>query len=374
MDDQNLQPIPIPAKQRWREFRIAYLPPLTFLLLIATIGWMWKNYVQPSTIIGEVETVRAGIISLIPGTLQKLAVYHLQPVTNGQELAVISVMDPDQINAEIAAAEADLRLMKARMDLDKTRNLESYSRLRTDVLLEQLSLELARTHLVQAEGEFTRSQKLLESQIIASGSGNLRNDFGHDVTLRDRDVWRAEVAAREKTVAELQAAAQRMAATGTVQLTPADAAVEQAIAAQREHLQQIRKPVVLRSPMDGFISAIRNHEGEKVKDGVAILVVSAGKSDRILAWVRQPVTVRPQVGDTVEVRRGNGTFGQAKFEATVVVVGQQLEQINPSSELLHEVTERVEFGLPLIVKADETLGLIPGEAVQLRVIKRVQPN
>ena len=374
MDNQNLQPIPIPAKQRWREFRIAYLPPLTFLVLIITIGWMWKNYVQPSTIIGEVETVRAGIISIVPGTLQKLEVHQLQPVTNGQELAVISILDPDQLKAEIAAAEADLRLMKARMDIDKTRNLESYSRLRTDLLLEQLSLEVARTHLVQADGEFTRSQKLLENQIIASGVGNLRNDFGHDVALRDRDVWRAEVAAREKTVAELQSGAQRMAATGTVQLTPADAAVEQAVAAQREHLQQIRKPVVLRSPLNGFISAIRNQEGEKVKDGSAILVVSAGKSDRILAWVRQPVTVRPQVGDIVEVRRGTGTFGQAKFEAAVVVVGQQLEQINPSSELLHEVTERVEFGLPLIVKADETLGLIPGEAVQLRVIKRVAAN
>lgn len=369
---EDLKPIPIPLRQRWREFRVAYLPGLAFLVLIALIGWMWKNYVQPSTIIGEVETIRARIISVVPGTLQELKVDRLQPVTNGQELAVISVMDPDQLNAEIAAAEADLRLMKARMDIDKTRNLESYSRLRTDLLLEQLTLELARTHLIQAEGEFARSQKLLESQLIASGVGTLRNDFGHDVALRDRDAWRAEVAAREKTVAELQAGVQRMETTGAVQVAPADSAVEQAITAQREHLRHLQKPVVLRSPIDGFISAINNRAGEKVKDGLPILVVSAGKSDRILAWVRQPVTVRPQVGDTVEVRRG--TFGQATFEATVVVVGQQLEQINPTSDLLNEVTARVEFGLPLIVKADETLELIPGEAVQLRVIKRVQAN
>jgi hypothetical protein len=40
------------------------------------------------------------------------------------------------IYAEVAAAEADLWLMQARMDLDKTRNLDSYSRLREQWLAE----------------------------------------------------------------------------------------------------------------------------------------------------------------------------------------------------------------------------------------------
>jgi multidrug resistance efflux pump len=369
---ENLKPIPIPLKQRWHEFRVAYLPGLVFLGLLFLIGWLWRSYVQPSTIIGEVETVRANIISIVPGTLAELKVDRLQAVTNGQELAVIAVLDPDQLTAAIAAAEADLRLMKARMDIDKTRNVEVYSRLRTDLLVEQLTLELARTHLIQADSEFGRSQKLFDSQFIASGAGTARNDYGYDVALRDRNTWRAEVATREQTVAELLAGVQRLEASGTVKAGAADPAVEQAIAAQRARLQQLQKPIVLRSPMNGFISDLRNRTGEKVKDGATILVVSAGKSDRILAWVRQPVTERPQVGDTVEVRRGS--FGQTTFEATVVVVGQQLEQINPTSDLLHEATARTEFGLPLIVKADETLELIPGEAVQLRIIRRIQAH
>src|ERR1035437_2196852 len=126
MQDENLKPIPIPPKQRWREFRVAYLPALMFLLLLLVIGWMWTRYVQPSTIIGEVETVRANVISIAAGTVQELKVDRLQSVTNGQELAVVTLLDPDQINAELGAIEADLRLMKARMDLDKTRNLDAY--------------------------------------------------------------------------------------------------------------------------------------------------------------------------------------------------------------------------------------------------------
>src|SRR3954462_12287317 len=87
MQSQDLTPIPIPPRQRWREFRIAYLPPLTFLLLVGVICWMWVNYVEPGGIIGEVETVHANIISTVAGTVRDLRVDQLQAVTNGEPLA-----------------------------------------------------------------------------------------------------------------------------------------------------------------------------------------------------------------------------------------------------------------------------------------------
>jgi multidrug resistance efflux pump len=74
MPGQNLTPIPIPARQRWRDFRVSWLPPLTFMLLVTVIGWMWVRYVAPTTIIGEVETVRANIASVVAGTIQELKV------------------------------------------------------------------------------------------------------------------------------------------------------------------------------------------------------------------------------------------------------------------------------------------------------------
>lgn len=375
MPDQDLKPIPIPARQQWREFRVTYLPVITFAAMVVLIGWMWTHYVAPATIIGEVETVRANIISVVAGTVKELKVDRLETVTAGQELAVITVRDPEQIDAELAAAEADLRVMKARMDLDKTRNLDSYSRLREQLLAEQLNLELARIHLLQIEGEFDRAKRLFDSELIARGAGNapdgfgLRNDYGYDVAVRDRDTLRAEVTAREKTVSELETGVRRLQAAGAAEIAPSDGAIERAIAAQRELLQRIQKPVVLRSPMNGFVSVVNNLPGAKVMSGQPILVVSAEKSDRIIAWVRQPVTTRPQVGDVVEVRRMR--LGQRPFEATIVRVGKQLEQINPTAVTLNQTIERAEFGLPLIVEAANTLDLIPGEALQLRIIRHV---
>jgi len=61
----------------------------------------------------------------------------------------------------VSAAEADLRLMKARMDLDKTRNLNAYAQLRSQLQIETLNLEVARIQLLQLEAEFQRSQGII---------------------------------------------------------------------------------------------------------------------------------------------------------------------------------------------------------------------
>jgi multidrug resistance efflux pump len=370
MPNQELTPIPIPRKERWREFRVAYLPRLVFLVLVGSICWMWMNYLSPSSIIGEVETVHANVISTVTGLVQDLDVDLLQPVTNGQVLAVVSGLDPDQLNAEIAAAESDLRLMKARMDLDKTRNLDSYSQLRIKLLTEQSDLDVARIRFQQAQQEFERAQKLLDSHLIArgvsAGPNTPRNDFGYEVAVRDRDALQSEVSAREKTVAELEKQLKEMESTGVVHIDPVDAVVDQAISAQRERIAQMQKPLILRSPIDGFISEIKFRPGERINAGGTVLVVSGRNSDRIVAWVHPPVVEVPHVGDVVEVRRIG--MGQASFQGTVIRVGTQLESLSPILRTPSAKRGRIEVGLPLLVKANGALGLIPGENVQLRVV------
>jgi multidrug resistance efflux pump len=323
--------------------------------------------VEPAAIVGEVESLRANVLSTEAGTVQELKVDLLQPVKKGEVVAVVRVTDPDVLAAELGVAEADLRLMKARMDLDRTRNLETYSRLRLDLQVEQFSLELARIRLTQAESEFARAEKLLALQIGTRGTTEARNDFGYEVAVRDRDVYRTEVAARERTVSEHQTALHKMEEAGAATIAPVDTVIEQAIQAQRRNLERLQRPIELRSPLDGFVSDVDIREGEKVPAGIPILVVSASTSDRIHAWVRQPITTRPEVGDVVQVRRI--AMGERLYEATVVKVGEQLETINPALLLPNRNPERLEVGLPLLVQSPDVRDLIPGEAVQLRWIR-----
>jgi multidrug resistance efflux pump len=154
---------------------------------------------------------------------------------------------------------------------------------------------------------------------------------------------------------------------GADRIEPVDTVIERAIQAQRLNIERQQKPVELRSPIDGFVSDIKIQQGEKVPAGTPGLVVSASTSDRIYAWVRQPVSTRPQAGDVVEVRRI--AMGEGAFEATVVRVGEQLEAINPALLIANRNPEVIEVGLPLLVRSADVRNLIPGEAVQIRWLR-----
>jgi multidrug resistance efflux pump len=377
MPESELPRIPIPRRQIWREFRVAFLPPLTFLALVILIGWMWSTYVEPGAIIGEVEMIRTKIISTSDGVVLNLKVDYLQAVTNGQVLGVVARLDTAQIEAELAAAETDLKLMKARMDLDRTRNLNSYSQLRVTLVEQRYGLDIARVRLQQAQQEFERAQKLLDHGVIARGvnsslsGGNLispRNDTGYEVAVRDRDALQAEVDGFETQVAELEQSVAALEQAGANRMNPEDAAVEDAIRAKRDQIQQLSKPQVLLAPIDGFISEIDHHTGERISAGETVMVVSGRSSARIVAWVHTPVGEPPHAGDIVEVRRMG--MAQPRFEGTVVRVGAQLEEVSPMLRTPTANPERIEVGLPMLVEAERARELIPGEAVQLRVIRQ----
>ena len=103
-----LPPIPTPPAQRWREFRIQMLPIVTFIGVMIGVVLLWQQYVLPTNIIGEVESIRANVISTVPGTLKELKVTRFDRVTNGQIIAVISTMDPELFQTSLHAIEADL--------------------------------------------------------------------------------------------------------------------------------------------------------------------------------------------------------------------------------------------------------------------------
>lgn len=220
-------PIPIPFSQRWHDFKTAYLPILTFLLLCGTIFWMWGRYVTPSNIVGEVEAVRAHVISLCPGTLQELKAERFQHVTNGQCLAVIKLMELD---------------------------------------------------------------------------GSTNQPDAHCISLY--------------------------------------------------------------SPMDGFVSDINYVCGENVMAGSHILVVSAECADRVLAWVRQPITQTPKVGDHVKIHRPR--LGQPAISGKVIQVGHQFEQVHPSLLPANSSQAKQELGLPFLVQLSPDAHMTPGEPVQLK--------
>jgi multidrug resistance efflux pump len=362
----SLPPIPTPATQRLREFRIQFVPPVFFLLVIAAIFYIWKNYVQPLHVVGEVEAIHANLMSIQDGTLSELMVDRLDRVSKDQPLARIVTVDPAAHEAALNVIAADLKLMQARMNLDKVRNVDSYTRLRLDLMTEKIALGIAQARVKQAESELQRLKKLYEQKLIpqgvAQGSGQ-NNIFGVDVAQRDHEALLVEIDHRTRLIAQLEKEIKAMEAAGAAEVASRDPAVEETIRAQQEQLALIEKPVNLKAPFDGTVSIVYKRSGEKVIRGEPILTLAPATATRIIGYIRQPLSVLPTTNDVVEVQ--SRSQHRQLASARIIKVGSQLELINPA--LLSLDSNRVEFGLPILVALPENMKLLPGEFVDLAI-------
>jgi multidrug resistance efflux pump len=369
-----LPPIPTPVSQRWREFRIQVLPFVVFLFTVLAIAVLWRNFVQPVGIVGQVETNSAAIIATTEGLLTELLVDRFDVVAKDQPLGQVVTVDRDLHQASLNVIAEDLKLMQARMELDRQRNMDSLARMRLDLLVEQVAIAQARVRFTQAETEFQRANRLLQDKLISEGlpatagggPGNFdpgRFSFGYDVAKRDRDALHAELVTRSNLIVQIEKNIQQMEAAGMGSLPPTDPIIEADIRAQQEQLRLLEKPTILKAPMDGIVSMIWKRPGEKVVRGDLIATISAPVSDRVIGYLRQPLGTLPTTNDSVVVRTRAARRQVASGQ--ILRIGAQMELINPL--LLSPDATRQELGLPILIGLPPGLRLVPGEQVDLSI-------
>jgi len=351
-----LPPIPTPAAQRWREFRIQALPLVTFIIVIACVASLWQTYVLPTNIVGEVEAVRASIISAVPGTIRELKVTRFQRVKAGEEIAVISTMDAETIQTSLRTIEADLKLMRARMQLDMERNTQSYQQSRLDYLKQRVDLDIERVNKRIYEMEAVRQEKLL------TNSPALVDLTSHDFWLRLAATTATNVIEREVYLADYEQTLPKLEPA-----TKADEVIMEAIKAQEEALRSTSQSVSLKSPIDGMVSTVSFLQGQKIVANSPIVTISAVQATRIIGYVRKPFSDIPKAGDTVQIRQQS--FKRKVANSTVLDVSGQLEPISLTLVPPASGSKVADLGLPFVVAIPADLTLIPGEPVDL-IFKR----
>lgn len=349
-----LPPIPTPVSQRWREFRIQVLPLIIFLCVLLAVVFLWRNFVAPTGIVGEVESIKADVISLTDGLVAKLNVDRFEHVQAGQEIGEVIGSSEDFLKSSVAAIEADLRVMEARIALDKQRNEQSYHQMKMDVFTERVQLASDRANLIAASNSFRRAEQEFNQ------APKLISENDYDIAKAAFETLQASVTERTQLIADMNEALQKLVPANS----PEDKdTVEEAIKTKIKELEETLKPTTLRAPMTGVISTIYHRAGEKVVRGVPILTITALHSDRIVGYLRQPVNTRPTTNDTVIVR----TRTQKRQFATgqILRVGTQFELINPA--LISTDSNRIEVGLPILVSVPQGMKLVPGEFVDLSI-------
>jgi multidrug resistance efflux pump len=102
--------IPTPPSQRWREFRVVFVPPIVFLSTLLTIGVVWKDYVSPPTLVGQVEPLITAVTSRNAGVLTNLFVERFQEVKAGEMLAEVRVTDHRRYDTELELLRSQISL------------------------------------------------------------------------------------------------------------------------------------------------------------------------------------------------------------------------------------------------------------------------
>jgi multidrug resistance efflux pump len=355
MDKDKLPPIPTPASQRWREFRIQWIPFLVFIGVLVGIVYLWRNYVQPVGMIGFVETNAVNVTSLQDGLLTDLKVERFQVVTVGQEVGVVVNTDPELLRLQIATVEADLELMRERLMVDHERTKQGVEQMHAELNIQKVTQAKDKANLFLYSNDFVRAQSLLKDKSISEAQFDAAK-ARYEETIAAIQQRESSIVDLERSIGELQPK-NRAAAPD-----PVDAAVK----AKANELQGMLKPVSLKSPINGMVSMIHHLKGERILRGTPIVTITDPETRRIVGYVRQPVSEMPTTNDFVQII--TRSLPRQLARGSIVRVGAQMEPINPA--LLSADTKRMEVGLPILVSVPPGVRLVPGEFVNLYIDKR----
>ena len=353
MENEKLPPIPTPFSQRWREFRIQVLPFVVFIATLVANVYLWRSIVQPTGMIGFVETNQVFVASLQDGLISEVYVQRFQEVKKDQPLCVVAKTDPELIAATIASAKAELMVTLARSDIDIVRGRMSLQQLVGDLLIQKTTQAAKHADLIYAQTNLVSSEALRNQGVLG--------ELQYQAALARRDSLRAEIDARDKYITDLEKSLDSFK-TKDDSIKPT---ILEAVQAKQRELELALKPSLIKAPFDGMISIIHHQAGEKVLRGSPLITISSPNSTQIIGYVRQPIQRHPKVGD--EVRVTTRTTPRIYAPATILKVGAQLEPLNPG--LLSAETKRMEVGLPVVISLPTGLGLFPGEFVDIAFVK-----
>ena len=355
----SLPPIPTPVSQLWREIRIRILPAATFTAVIASLFLMWREYVMPASIIGEAELIQANIIAKDDGVLTTLAVDRFDTVTRDQVVGVLTPVDKELQDASLAAIESDLRVLKKRMDLDRTRNMESHIQLKNNLLAQQSALSDYKVQFTNADLQFEAADRLFKA-----GSTNLISPTQLAIYRRDRDSIQTKIDGLNESIVKLEKDIKEMEKSAIVDVPDKEETIEKDIEAKTKQLYAMTKPVDLKVPIDGKVSAVLKRAGERVARGEAIMTISAPTTDRVIGFIRQPINRLPTTNDVAQIR--TRTQRRVVVEGHILHVGPSMVPLEPA--LLSPDIRRREVGLPILIGLPQgSPPLVPGEFVDISI-------
>lgn len=352
--------IPTPFSSRLREWRLRFLPILTFAVVLGGLAFLFRNFGGTGGAMpGVAEGVRSTVTSPQPGKIDQLLVQPFQMVQAGQPLAIVRPVDP---RARLDLLQSELQLARLRMEPSVAQqNAMNFERVRVEYLRLKGEVALAKINLERLENQLRRDTQLYKEKLLAEDL--------YDLTLKTRDMYKAEVEEKGAAVHEIETRLNQLRSLGDPSLTPERSVPEMLtrLEAEKALAETNWAPITLRAPIDGMVHLIYRQESEFVLDGEPLIMINSKHSERVVGYLRQPYSFQPEIG--MKVRVVTREQRRQRFESQIVQIGAQVEIITNSLAFIRQGF-LVDAGLPIVVQIPPYVKVRPGEMVDISVDHR----
>ena len=410
---QPLRRVRTPIRIRLKDFLRGPLQVSIWTAMGLFAVWLSGVTQAPGRFPGVVMPVEANLGFTRDGIVAEVAVEPGAVVTRG---ALLGRLDDAELLARIAVAETgvatvaaelasvaqrhemrkaeralEYRLSEENQSLDReaneVRRLDSMARLRIEA-------QDRRLEVVALEGELATMR--LEMELVALRLTRARQladlNVGQQAEVDDLELQeqaaRQEIAAAEASLEANRAGAadlerrieEARSATGDTQQAPEEigeravfetAAQDAALAEMRviesrldlsraeiAALQVEAQALVLRSTIDGRVTAVEAMPGQAVLAGAVVVRVHSEQAELITAFLAEPISPDEVLPETMSV--GRASAPDVTSEARVIGHGPGVELL-PARLWAHP--ERPAYGRTLLLASPADLRLVPGEEV-----------
>ena len=349
--------IPTPFSMRLREIRIQYMPIVAFAIVLVALVFVWRNAGGTGGMVqGVAEGVRSTVTSPQPGKLDQVLVQPYQMVRQGQPIAIVRPVDP---RARLDLLQTELQLARMRMEPSVAQqNAMNFERIRVEYLRFKQEVAVAKINLERAENQLRRDSQLFTEKLLAEDL--------YDLTLKTRDMYKAEVEEKGAAVVEIESRLKQLRSLGEPALA-AETSVPDVLSrleAEQALAQTNWAPITLFAPIDGMIQTVYRQQSEFVLDGEPLIMINSQHSEHVVGYLRQPYSFQPEVGMKVQVTTREQK--RQRFLSEIVQVGAQVEVITNALAFIRQGS-LVDAGLPIIVQIPSFVKVRPGEMVDISV-------
>ena len=350
--------IPTPVSTRWREFRVRFLP----IMVVGVCGFfvwkLWTDMPSATAIRGIGEGQVSIIASPHDGFVELVAVPQRGLAKAGEELLTIQPYDPA---ARMEMLQSQLQISRLALEPTLTdRNAVNFEQLRIEALRLRGELVTAQANLAMVERVLPRHKLMAEDKLITQDL--------FDATLRNRDVYQGQVKELTSTLAEIESRLKDLSRFSEGEQSSTNSLLSDLLPrfeAQLQAAQTNWNAVTLIAPISGEVNYFRNVH-EFVRAGEQLVMINSDRAERVVAYVKQPMTFDPEVGMPMRVTTRNRN--RISFDTYVAQMGARVEVITNALAYIAPGAI-VDSGLPLILPVPDNVHIRPGEVVDVELLE-----